>query len=122
MGDVNIVKTSEGGYDVTLNGKTVSLPPGSGLRTVRNGHTGYGTETTYIEVVPGGDVNFVDGPTEERLADGEEGLDLAEQLSIAWSDTGGRRRSRLNRKARRTKRNRRNTKRSKLRKLSTRRR
>ncbi len=124
--DVSVKKLDDDSYEVKIGEKTITLPAGSTMRTIGNDEgIEYGLGGKFIQFIQGGDVFVVDGETTDVIAPDEDGVDIAEKFALAWgsADTeGGRRRSRLNRKAKRTKRNRRNLKRSKLRKLTTRRR
>ena len=124
--DVSVKKLKDGSYEVKIGEKTIGLPAGSTMHTVGEEEgIEYGVPGKSIQFIQGGDVVVLDGEKEDTIATDEEGTDVSEKFAIAWGDPeteGGRRRSRLNRKAKRTKRNRRNLKRSKLRKLTTRRR
>lgn len=131
--DASVTKTADG-YEVTIAGKTISLPSGSKAGEKKNESATYGTAAKYIAVDVGSNaVRLVEnGETVEDIVPDnddttdEDREDLAMKLSSAWAEAqsmgGRRRRSRLNRKTRRSKGNRRNPKHRKLRKLATRRR
>lgn len=84
---VSVVKTQMGDYRVTLNGETITLPAGSRMtEDRRTASARYGTPTKYIELVQGGEVAVMDAGVRRILAEDEEGLDISEQLAVAWSD------------------------------------
>ena len=124
------MKKTSAGYEVTIKERTITLPSGSKASEIPNEKSMYGTDSKRLEIDPyANTIVLVEGGEEEVIVpdegDDEERADLVMALSTAWADpeeTGGRRRSRVNRKTRRSKGKRGNTKRSKLRKLSSRRR
>lgn len=128
---VTVTQKRDGSYEVKIGTKTITLPANSITKNVEDENgVNYGIEygvpgKSSIKLIQGGDVIVVENGEEEKIAEEADGLDISENLALAWGDPekeGGRRRSRLNRKAQRTKRNGRKLKRSKLRKLTTRRR
>jgi len=126
------VKKTDDGYDVTINGKTITLPLNSEESEIPNEVMKIGTDKTRLEIdAHSNEIVFVEDGEEEVIVpddgDDEKRMELVSELTTAWAnrddqDGSSRRRSRLNRKTRRSKGKRRNTKRSKLRKLSSRRR
>jgi hypothetical protein len=141
MAQVTVTRTDDGGYEVTLNERTFTLPTGS-KRSEDNNLTRFGTPTNYIEVDVGPyEFSLVSDGTKEVLVAEDESFDEGEldrrgelytSLEDAWREASkekaenpslpGGRRSRLKKKTRRAKRNTRNNKRRKLRKFTTRRR
>lgn len=118
--DVSVKKTASG-YDVVIQGRTITLPLDSKTFETR-GLMILGTDSKQLQLDPNGfEVQLFEKGKEpnEIIVEGgdEESETLYGALVRAWDN-----RSRLNGKARRTKRNRRNTKRRKLRKLASRRR
>ncbi len=127
-----LVQKIGGVYEVTIKGRTITLPLESKATEIPNEVSMLGTSEKYLEIDPfANTITLVEEGKEPEAIVPDEGEDedrlkLVTELMAEWAEAqiGGRRRnrSRLNRKAGRTKRNRRNTKRSKLRNLSTRRR
>lgn len=142
---VTVTRSDDGGYSVTLDERTITLPAGS-KRREDGTLVQFGTPGKYIEVDAGPyefslvtknkngkvvakEVIVAQGdPVDETALDSRG--ELYGDLETAWSEaagenpenpTGGRR-SRLKKQTRRAKRNTRNNKRRKLRKLTTRRR
>jgi hypothetical protein len=126
------VKKTDDGYEITIKGKTVTLPSDSKESEIPNEMMKIGTDKKRLEIdAHSNEIVLVEDGEEEVIVpdegDDEERMELVSALSTAWAnrddqDGSSRRRSRVNRKTRRSKGKRRNTKRSKLRKLSSRRR
>ena len=129
--DASVKKTSNG-YEVTIKGRTVTLPLESKATEIANEVSMLGTPEKHLEIDPyANTITLVEEGKESEVivpdeGDDEDRLNLVSKVMAEWaeSQTGGRRRSRsrLNRKTRRAKRNGRNTKHRKLRNLASRRR
>ena len=135
--DVTVTRTDDGGYQVSLGGREIELPPTS-KKTQKGNLVKFGTQQEYIQVDVG-PYEFTHGSPsgEEVLVAEDEAMsedelerrgEMYTALVEAWSaaekerpenPSGG---LRLKKKTRRAKRNTRNNKRRKLRKLTTRRR
>lgn len=84
---VSVVKTHAGDYRITINGESIVLPAESTMtEDRRKASVRYGTPTKYIELEQGGEVAVVEMGVRRVLADEDEGLEIAEEFSIAWSD------------------------------------
>lgn len=136
--EVTVTRTDDGGYEVTLNERTITLPAGSTKKTQRNNLVRFGTPTNYIEVDVGPyEFSLVTNGAREVIVAEDESFDEGEltrrgdmyaSLENAWRNaakespenpSGG---LRLKKKTRRSKRHTRNHKGKKLRNLTTRRR
>lgn len=141
--DVKVTKNPDGTIEVTIVGKTVTLPAGSSRTEKTIGPQGnaqtnfeYGKGSDVLILNPRGGLiqlkkpgarieDLYDGPLEMNEHAEENIINAEEALKSAWDEaTGsqGGRRSRLKKQSGRTKRNRGGRKHRKLRKLTTRRR
>ena len=81
------VKKTSAGYEVTIKGETISLPPDSKMTESRRDATlRYGTPNKYLEFIQGGEVYLVNMGDRRMLAEEDEGVDISENFTIAWSD------------------------------------
>jgi len=84
--DVSVKKTSTE-YEVIIKGETISLPTDSKMtESRRDASIRYGTPNKYLEFIQGGEVVLVNMGQRRILAEDEEGVDIAEQFAVAWSD------------------------------------
>jgi hypothetical protein len=84
--DVSVKKTSTG-YEVTIKGEAISLPADSKMtESRRDASIRYGTPNKHLEFIQGGEVVLVNMGDRRILAEDDEGVDIAEQFAVAWSD------------------------------------
>ncbi len=140
--EITVTRLDDGGYKVTLNERTITLPAGS-KRRQKNNLVRFGTLGMYIEVDAGPyEFSLVTNGEKEVIVAQDKAFDVEEldrrgelyaMLEEAWREASedkeedpkgpeGGRKLRLKKQTRRAKRNTRNNKRRQLRKLTTRRR